>query len=40
MSEVVKPIEFSPSRKIRVNLKESKLKESTFPKDKKHGKPA
>ena len=40
VSEVVKPIEVSPSRKIRVNLKESKLKESTFPKDKKHGKPA
>ena len=40
MSEVVKPIEVSPSRKIRVDLKESKLKESTFSKDKMHGKPA
>ena len=40
MSEIVKPIEVSPSRKIRVDLKEYKLKESTFPKDKKHGKPA
>ena len=33
MSEVVKPIEVSPSRKIRVDLKESKLKESTLSKD-------
>ena len=40
VSEVVKPIEVSPSRKIRVDLKESKLKESTFSKDKMHGKPA
>ena len=40
MSEVVKPIEVSPSRKIRVDLKESKLKESTYSKDKMHGKPA
>ena len=40
ISEVVKPIEVSPSRKIRVDLKESKLKESTFSKDKMHGKPA
>ena len=39
VSEVVKPIEFSPSRKIRVDLKESKLKESTLSKDKKHRKP-
>ena len=38
--EVVKPIEVSPSRKIRVDLKESKPKESTFSKDKMHGKPA
>ena len=38
--EVVKPIEVSPSRKIRVDLKESKPKESTLPKDKMHGKPA
>ena len=40
VSEVVKPIEVSPSRKIRVDLKESKPKESTFSKDKMHGKPA
>ena len=40
VSEVVKPIEVSPSRKIRVDLKESKLKESTLSKDKMHGKPA
>ena len=40
MSEVVKPIEVSPSRKIRVDLKESKPKEFTLSKDKMHGKPA
>ena len=40
VSEVVKPIEVSPSRKIRIDLKESKLKESTLSKDKMHGKPA
>ena len=40
ISEDVKPIEVSPSRKIRVDLKESKLKESTLSKDKMHGKPA
>ena len=40
VNEVVKPIEVLPSRKIRVNLKESKPKESTFSKDKMHGKPA
>ena len=39
VSEVVKPIEVSPSRKIRVDLKESKLKKSTLSKDKMHGKP-
>ena len=39
VSEVVKPIEVSPSRKIRVDLKESKLKESILSKDKMHGKP-
>ena len=36
VSEVVKPIELSPSRKIRVDLKESKPKESTLSKDKMH----
>ena len=40
VSEVVKPIEVSPSRKIRVDLKESKPKVSTLSKDKIHGKPA
>ena len=40
VSEVVKPIEVSPSRKIKVDLKESKLKEFTLSKDKMHGKPA
>ena len=40
VSDVVKPIEISPSRKIRVDLKESKLKESTLSKDNMHGKPA
>ena len=40
VSEVVKPIEVLPSRKIRVNLKESKLKKSTLSKNKMHGKPA
>ena len=34
MSEVVKPIEVSPSRKIRIDLKKSKLKESTLSKGK------
>ena len=40
MSEIVKPIEVSPSRKIRVDLKEYKLKESTLSKDRSHNKPA
>ena len=40
VSEVVKPIEVSSSRKIRIDLKESKPKVSTFSKDKMHGKPA
>ena len=40
VSEVVKPIEVSPSRKIRVDLKESKPKESTLTEEKLHGKPA
>ena len=39
VSEVVKPIEVSPSRKIKVDLKKFKLKESTLSKDKMHGKP-
>ena len=40
VSEIFKPIEVSPSRKIRVDLKEFKPKESTLSKDKMHGKPA
>ena len=40
VSEVVKPIEVSSSRKIMVDLKESKPKVSTLSKDKMHGKPA
>ena len=40
MSEVVKPIEVSPSRKIRVDLKDSKPKQPTLSKDKSHDKPA
>ena len=40
VSEVVKPIEVSPSRKIRVDLKESQPKVSTLSKDKMHGKPS
>ena len=38
VSEVVKPIEVSTYRKIRVDLKESKPKVSTLSKDKMHGK--
>ena len=40
VSEVVKPIEVSPSRKIMVDLKESKPKKPTLSKDKSHDKPA
>ena len=40
VSEVVKPIEVSSSKKIRVDLKESKPKVSTLSKDKVHGNPA
>ena len=39
VSETVKPIEVTPPRKIRVDLKESKPKESTLSKDKMHGNP-
>ena len=39
MSEVVKPIEVSPPRKIKVDLKESKPNKSTLSKDKLHDKP-
>ena len=40
VSEVVKPLEVTPPRKIRVELKESKPKQSTLSKDKSHDKPA
>ena len=36
VSEIVKLIEVTPPRKIRVDLKESKSKNSTIPKDKLH----
>ena len=39
VSEVIKLIEVLPSRKIRIDLKESKFKESNLSKDKMHGKP-
>ena len=39
-SEIVKPVEVTPSlRKIRVDLKESKHKNPTLPKDKLHDRP-
>ena len=40
VSEVVKSLEVTPPRKIRVELKESKPKQSTLSKDKSHDKPA
>ena len=40
VSEVVKSLEVTPLRKIRVELKESKPKQSTLFKDKSHDKPA
>ena len=40
VSEVVKPLEVTPPRKIRVDLKESKPKQPTLSKDKLHDKPA
>ena len=39
MSEIFKPVEVTPSRKIRVNLKESKPKNPNLPEDKKHDRP-
>ena len=39
VSENVKPIEVTPPRKIRVDLKESKPKNSTLPKDDLHDRP-
>ena len=40
VSEVVKPLEVTPPRKISVELKESKPKQSVLSKDKSHDKPA
>ena len=40
VSEVVKPVEVTPSRKIRVDLQESKPKTPNHPKGKLHDKPA
>ena len=40
VSEVVKLVEVSSSRKIRVDLKEPKPKKPTLSKDKSHDKPA
>ena len=40
VSEVVKPLEGSSSKKIRVDMKESKPKKPTLSKDKTHDKPA
>ena len=40
VSEVVKPLEVTPPRKIRVELKEFKPKQSILSKDKSHDKPA
>ena len=40
MSEIVKPAEVTPPRKIRVDLKESKPKTLNPPKDKLHDRPA
>ena len=36
MSEIVKPVDVTPPRKTRVDLKESKPKNPTIPKDKEH----
>ena len=40
MSEVVKPLEVTPPRKIKVDLKESKSTQPSLSKDKSHDKPA
>ena len=39
VSEIVKPVEVASSRKTKVDLKESKPKNPTFPKDKEHDRP-
>ena len=40
VSEIVKPLEVTPPRKIRVDHKESNPKNPTLPKDKMHDRPA
>ena len=40
VSEVVKPLEVTPPKKIKVDLKVSKTKKTTLSKDKTHDKPA
>ena len=40
VSEIVKPVEVTPPKKIRVDLKESKPKTPNPPKDKLHDRPA
>ena len=40
VSEIFKPLEVTPPRKIRVDLKEFKPKNPTLPKDKFHDRPA
>ena len=39
MSEILKPVEVTSPRKTRVDLKESKPKNPTIPKEKEHDKP-
>ena len=39
MSEIVKPVEVTPPKKTRVDLKETKPKNPTIPKDKEHDRP-
>ena len=39
MSEIVKPVEITPPKKPRVDLKKSKPKNPTIPKDKEHNRP-
>ena len=39
VSEIVKPLEVTPPRNIRVDIKESKPKNPTLPKDNMHDRP-
>ena len=39
VSEIVKPVKVTPPMKTRVDLKKSKPKNPTIPKDKEHDKP-